>query len=232
MTSTQTPVRVVDRPSGEAHARVTRLALSMLLLAVSTPSTMAADGTRITDTNAPFLYESRADIPAPDHKLAAMISSEYRNAEDEFTRHDLFQRTKPVVDRRLREGRETERVYLLVGGRLAEYDFDKIGFPSGFTEQTYIPFDKPYQVRFTNVNDFAFIPVPMDKARALAGALRRSRGCSFTIEGKVDRATEVDRAKVLYVTAVRVEVSLESGTNVATLQIGPANQPEPKDRPD
>ena len=203
---------------------------AILLIAIPAQWGLAAEGTRITDNNIPFLYESRADVPAPDHKLAELISTEYRNAEDEFTRHDLFQQTKPVIDRRLREGRETGRVHVVVGGQLAEYDFDKSGFPSGFSDGTYIPFSSSanqwsrYQVRFANVDDFTFIRVPVDKARSLARELRRSRRCSFFIEGVIESASEADGGKVLYITVDRVEASLSSGTNVATLEFARTGQ--------
>ena len=216
------------RLSSAVSERVIHLAVAILLVVVPVPPAMAAKGVRINDTNIPFLYESRADIPAPNHKLAEMISSEYRNAQDEFTRRDLFQQTKPVIERRLREARETQRVYLRVGAQLAEYDFDKAGFPSGFGENTYINFSgeanrwSGYQARFANVEDFSLIPVSIDKARELASALRRSRKCSFVIEGGIDRAEEVNGKKVLYVAVDRVEVSLASGANVATLAIGSA----------
>ena len=46
---------------------------------------------RIKDETIAFLYEARAEIWTPDHKLAEILSVDYRNARDEFTRHDLMQ---------------------------------------------------------------------------------------------------------------------------------------------
>ena len=85
---------------------------------------------RITDGNIPFFYESRADVRAPDHQLAAIISTDYRNADDEFTRHDLFQQLKPVIESRLSQAEQDTQVYLLIGDNLGNYAFDRSAFPT------------------------------------------------------------------------------------------------------
>ena len=82
---------------------ITRIVAALLFVVAPANAAVAAEGTRITGTNIPFLYESRADVPAPDHRLAELISTEYREARDEFTRRDLFERTKPIVERGCRK---------------------------------------------------------------------------------------------------------------------------------
>ena len=79
-----------------------------------------------------------------------------------------------------------------------------------------------YQVRFSNATDFAFIPVGMEEARPLSEKLRLTRQCRFVLTGVIDGALEVGGQKVLYVTVHRLEVSLESGAPVATLELGNA----------
>ena len=180
-----------------------------------------AEDERIEDSNIMFLYESRAEIRKPDHDIAKVMSTDYRNARDEFTRYDLFQQIKPVIDKRLSEARKVKTGYLLVGGNLEDYDFNKKGFGTGFSENTYIPFDNGYAVTFINGNDIQFIPVPMEPARSLAGELRKSRRAGFTIHGEIINAKEkklrYDISKVLEFKINKLEVSLDSGTKVGTM---------------
>ena len=80
-----------------------------------------AEDVILQDENIPFFYESRAEIPAQDQKLASYISVEYRQAKDEFTRHDLFQKIKPVLDKHLQTAKQTQVVKLRVNIRIGEY---------------------------------------------------------------------------------------------------------------
>lgn len=170
----------------------------------------AAAQTRITDGNIPFLYESRAAVRAPDHRLAAILSKDYRNAEDEFTRHDLLQQIKPVIEDRLNQARQTTQVYMLIGDQLGNYDFDRSAFPTDMSENTYIRFDNGYEVRYDNADQFGFVPVPPEEARSLAGALRSSRAVTFRMEGGVARATEDWDRKIVYMRVDKIVLSLKN----------------------
>ena len=74
-----------------------------------------------------FLYEARAELRARDEELAAKGFSEYANARDEFSRHDILQRVKPIIARRLTEAAATKLVYLEVSTNIGAYDFERIG---------------------------------------------------------------------------------------------------------
>lgn len=63
-----------------------------------------------------FPYEARAGIRALDQNLAEIVSVDYRNARDEFTRYDLVQQIAPVIERRIAEAADTNAVFMLVGG--------------------------------------------------------------------------------------------------------------------
>jgi hypothetical protein len=178
---------------------------------------------RIDDKNAPFFYESRAEIPAPNNKLAEYISTDYRQARDEFTKHDLFQKIKPVLTKRLTEAKQTSSVILKVGGSLGDYDFDQKSFSTGFSDSTFIPFDNGYAVSFTNGKDIEFLPVPMDSARSLSGHLRKSRKSSFDIYGEIVGAEEKklrwNANKVIQVKITRIEVKLKSGKTIGSKKL-------------
>lgn len=179
---------------------------------------------RVTDGNILFLYESRADVRAPDHELAAIISKDYKDAADEFTRHDLLQKIKPVIERRLSEAEQTERVHLVIGSRLGNYDFERSAFPSDMSDNTYIAFDRSYRVQFDNADRFAFIPVPQEEARSLAGALRISRAVTFRVEGTISRVAEDwdsagSNQKVVYMQVDRVVLSMKNNRQIASLEV-------------
>ncbi len=188
----------------------------LLVIVISTSS--FAENTKISDENVPFLYEARADIKAPKHKLAKLISSDYRNAKDEFTRHDLFQQIDPVLDKRLTEANKIKQVLLCIGGRLDNYDFDKKSFPTGFGPTTFIPFKNGYAVTFTNPENIQYISVPIESAKKLSNELRRSRKTVFNVYGEITGTKEADldwrTKKALQVKITKIEAHLKSGTKI------------------
>ena len=174
-----------------------------------------AEDLRVNDQNIVFLYESRAEIQAPDHHIASLISVDYRRAQDEFTRYELMEKIKPVIDKRIAEAGNTSGVYLIVGSNLGEYDFERKGFPTGMGEGVFVNFDNNYTVTFVNGEALGFLPVPMESARALAGQLRRSRRAAISIYGDIVIAKEQDlnyyTKKTVELKVTRIEVELDSG---------------------
>lgn len=209
------------------HPAFRRSRHAALLAATVLVAVHVSSETRITEDNVALLYESRAAVPAPDHRLAAMISIDYHRAQDEFTRHDLFQKIEPVIRQRLGEAEATDHVLLLVLNELSEYDFERSAFPTGFGANTYFDFQAghgyslatKYRVRFANGDDLAHVPVPVDDARRLSSRLRRDRDAAYRIEGVPGRAVEERGRKTLYVTVTRVEMSLPNGPTVAVVDL-------------
>ena len=178
---------------------------------------------RVDDETVAFLYESRAEIRTPDHNLAEIMSTDYRNARDEFTRYDLMQQIAPVIERRISEAEETTLVTVLVGGQLEDYNFEQNAFPTGFSEDSFIPYDNSYAVVFINGSDLEMLPVPLESARTIAGELRRSRRAQFNLIGEIvgtreDTLNFVDR-KVLEIRITQLDVSLNSGTEVGVKEL-------------
>ena len=190
------------------------------LLGASLATNVFAEGIQITQQSVVLLYEARAEVRAPDHKLAEAISAEYRDSEDEFTRHELMQQIKPIIEKRLREAMETKNVFLLTRAYLGEYDFERRGFPTGLNMDIYwhmrhaAPHD--YIVKFKNIGNMLFLPVSVESARALAGDLREGRSVVLTLKGVVLGAREdtirYRTTKILEVDATRLEVRLEFGS--------------------
>jgi hypothetical protein len=150
-----------------------------------------------------------------------VLSVDYRNARDEFTRHDLFEKIKPALNKRLAESKQTEKIYLNVGGRLGDYDFTKKAFPLGVEEATYIPYKNGYAITFTNSKDVSYLPVPFEKARELSGSLRKDRRTTMifhcSIVGAKEQKVSWNAIKNLRVKINKLDVSLRSGEPVGDI---------------
>lgn len=188
--------------------------LGLCVMVLLAPMVFAEDIT-LSSENVPYLYESRAKIPAPDYKLAEMISVEYRGAQDEFTKRDLFKKIKPVLDERLAQGRATTEIVIHVNTTIGEYDFEKQAFPTGFNESTYLPFDNNYAAVFANVQEVAFLAMPEDKARNFSGVLRQGRkgelAIKATVVGVEEKKLDAWRSKVLKLHVKEFKLLHESG---------------------
>ena len=208
---------------GKINSARTVAAFYMFLLLFAT--TVVAEETRVDDKSIVLLYEARAEIRAPDHEIAKTLFVDYRNARDEFTRYELMEKIKPVIEKRLTTAGETTRVYLLIGAYLEDYDFGKNSFPTGFGESTFVPFDNQYAVTFVNGDELGFLPVQMESARALAGELRTNRSARFTIYGDIVGAKEQEinyrQYKTLELKAAKMEVILDSGRQVGVKDVYP-----------
>jgi len=192
------------------------------------PIASALHGTepvRLNDENIAFAYEVKAEIPAPKEELAKIISVDYRNAPDEFSGRELFLKIEPVIEKRIAEAAGIPEWFVLIGSRLNEYDFDRQGFNTGFDDTTFIPFTRNgvqrYAVMFKNVADFKFLPVPIEKAKSLSDALKRSRKCDIQVEGRIVGAKEqtlnYSVYKVVELEITRLTIKLENGTLVGTM---------------
>ncbi len=180
-----------------------------------------AESYRIDDSNALYLYESRADIKTPEEKIASFMSVEYRRARDEFTRRDLFNEIKPVLDKRLKEALSIDSVSLYVNSKLGKYDFNRNAFKTGFTENTYIAYDNGYGVIFKNAKSIEYLSVPLNHARSLADALGSSRYASFHIEAKISSVKEdpinYKTGKIIVLNITSMSATLKSGELVGAI---------------
>ena len=93
--------------------------------------------------------------------------------------------------------------------------------------------DDRYAVTFVNGEEAAFLPVPIESARALAGQLRRDRRVTLKMNGELVRAKRkgfsgydrnmgmsyTDWRKTLEVMLSSIEATMESGTVVATTEV-------------
>lgn len=193
-----------------------RLLVTTILLAVSFSAFAEnTESVLVSDDNVHYYYESRADIKATDQELAKIISVDYRNARDEFTRHDLLQKITPVLKKRLAEAKTNDKIHLRVGSKLGDYDFDKKAFPIGFGKGTFIPFKNGYVVTFENSDGLEYIPVPLDKARELSQALQRGRQITLEIDGTPVSAMEKQlnwgHHKALSIKVTKLSVTLTRG---------------------
>ena len=177
------------------------------------------EGPSLSGGNVPWMYEARANVRAPDETLAGMVSAEYREAKDEFTRHELLQRIKPVIALLIEDARATSRVHIDFRGNLGEYDFEAEGFPTTLDEGTFEWFgvadaDRFYQVVFENVGDMAVLDVPLASARRLARQLQGNRAVEYRGHGTIGRAAEEGGVRKLYMRVDRLEARLVNGSKI------------------
>ncbi|MFV0416952.1 MAG: DUF4852 domain-containing protein [Chthoniobacterales bacterium] len=170
----------------------------------------------ITQQNAAVVYEVKADIPTPAERIAEVISTDYRNLRDEFSKHEFLEKLKPTIEKRIQEAKETESFYVIVSDYLGEYDFSRKAFPTGTGPQTFIPLNK-YAVRFSNYDAIGFVSVPLEEAKKAATALKGSRHSTITYTGVIEKCTEEKLNyhiyKVIYLKVKNISIRLDkSGT--------------------
>lgn len=183
---------------------------------------------RVTDNNVMFIYESKADIPTPKKEIAKKISIDYRNAPDEFTAHELFQKIEPLIERKIAEAKKLDEIFVVIGDNLEEYDFNRKGFSTGLKSGTFIPYDNGYALQFANIDKLSFVEIPLEKAKVLAASLQKSRKCSITVYGvSVDsKEEELGRysfssevRKVVIMKAVRIIITLDNDILVVDKEV-------------
>lgn len=193
--------------------------------AVSLPPSAGPQYVNLSKDNVVFLYEARAELRVRDEELAAKGFSEYANARDEFSRHDILQRVKPIIEKRLSEAAATKLVYVDVSTNIGSYDFERRAFPTGFSEGTFIPFHRQtYAVEFANGADIEFVPVPMESARSLSRELQRTRRGAAKIYGEIEGALEKTLnytvKKTLTVRVTKIELMSPSGAVIGSKTVG------------
>lgn len=188
---------------------------------------------RLTDETVPFVYESRAKLPASDEKLAEFLSADYRNARVEFTKQELLEKIKPVIKSTLAEAKSKGEYILRVGTKLGQYDFNKKQFPSGFSSSTFIPFEirhdfgmalSRYAVIFDNIKDVENIPLPLDAAKSLSGKLQQSRAITAVVYCRIISTQEKQlnysaAYKVINAHITKVDFSSDDDALISSINI-------------
>ena len=181
---------------------------------------------RIDDVSIPFLYESGVSPEErfmDDELFAGLLSETFKRSRDEFERHDLMQKIKPVVDKRMAEAAAAKEVKLVVGSRLGDYDFEEEAFTTGLRATSFMEYELGFAVMFENGGELAFLPVTKESARSLGGELQRDRGVTITLVGEIagreHRKLNGIYKRVLYVSVNRMEVVLRSGREVGLKEV-------------
>jgi hypothetical protein len=195
----------------------------MLFLLVSVHASVQAQEVEVlTNDEVPFVYESRAKIPTSDERLALLVSSDYRNARDEFTRQELMEQIKPIIKLKLMEARANSEYLLRIGIELGQYNFTQKAFPSGFTPNTFIPFNADYGLIFNNTKDIESVPVPLEAAKALSSQLQNSRSVTAMVYCRIVNTQEKrigwrGDTKVLIAHVTRVDFLSNDDSLIATI---------------
>ncbi len=145
--------------------------------------------TRLNARNVIYYYEANSDVSTPLHVLAPLVSMDYRDSKDEFTRRDLLKDIEPNIEKEKNIARGTSRVIVKAKVKLGKYDFDRSAFETGVGSWTYISYGD-YAIAFTNGEKIEHVPLEEERARGLAEHLRKSRVAVVTIYGEVVDAEE------------------------------------------
>lgn len=197
-----------------------RFLLPLALLTQLLPAAQAVDDEdetpAITASVAPYIYDAYAAKPRGIAKIADRVSQDFRSAPDEFAQWDYLQKLTPVIQRKIKEAKETPVYKLLIGSDLDRYDFDQMAFPSGLVESSIISLKgSAYSVIFANITDFKFIPIPIEQARKHQLALRQSRSVTLHLLVKPVQLVDKDSDDHIKVRIVEFQIQLPSGEVIA-----------------
>jgi hypothetical protein len=187
---------------------------------IATAQIVRDEASVIDDSHAPFVYEAKAEIPSPPEDLAGFVSSTYRSSADEFQQHELLQKIKPVIERRIAEARATKLFVVKLGYTLPKYDFDRQGFLTPVNETSYINFNNSaYILRFTNWQEVDFIPFEESKARYLEPTLHGNRQATLRVYGTLKECREDSingsDKKVIYLEATKAVLAVGAESRFA-----------------
>jgi len=207
-------------PDERSNEALMKQFLTTLACLVVLHGVLHAEPPQITDENVAFAYEVNSEIPSPTESLVKIISRDYRNAADEFTARELFEKIKPIVAKRLDAAKSVQTWIVLIGDSLAPYDFSKASFPTKISDTMFVPFDNGYAVMFTNAPEFQLLPVPVESAKAMAHKLQNNRTIELRVEGKPvgskEKELNYSDRKVVLLEITGITIKLEDGTLVGS----------------
>lgn len=173
--------------------------------------------------NIVYYYEVNAEIPTPKVDLASIVSKDYQRARDEFTRHELFEKLKPVIEKRITAAKSNSRVIVKVDIQLPDYDFARQGFPTSLGSNPVVTFRNPYRSGYGAIleqqDKISFLPVSKALAKQLSVRLRRSRQCVVTIYGDVVKSQVMNGKKIVTVRPKKLHMALKAGNIVGKLDL-------------
>lgn len=169
-----------------AHSII--MAMLLLLSACATPKQIETSYHRpISDREAFLIYESRAEQPLPVDELAR-ICLKYDKPKDEFEEREKLAFHKNKISEYFQVLRKSDNLMVYFIEDIAEYDFDRQGFPLAINQDMFIKFDNGYALQFTNADQASFLPVAPEKAKAVSkNFIRRDFGrkCVTTIKSHI-----------------------------------------------
>ena len=193
--------------------------LVAVCLVLSFAAYSVSEEMRIDDVSIAFLYESRVsdrERYLEDEVLAGILSQEFKMSRDEFERREMMQTLGPEVKRRLADGAATSEVYLDLGVLLGEYNFEKGGFPTGWSASTYVEYDYSFAVMFDNGAAVSLFPMELEAARELARELRNNRDVVMRLRGDIvgheRRQLNRRRHRVLYINVKSMVMTTAMGS--------------------
>lgn len=83
----------------------------------------------LDDTQFRLIWLANQKTPVDFNDLAEQLDDQYRNENDTFKRHDLFERLKPNLEKKLEQLKSIRYGKIKVHENIYQYNFSKKGFP-------------------------------------------------------------------------------------------------------
>lgn len=144
----------------------------------------------LTDEKAIWVYEAYTELPTSAKKLAVFISADYANSSDEFEKHELLEKIKPLINKRVEKAKLSKSYKASFGISLSEYDFERNGFVTGVREGTFLPLGGRYACMFSDTKNVEFISMPPKEAKAMLKNIHK-RQCVIEIVGEVQEVKDI-----------------------------------------
>lgn len=125
-----------------------------------------------------FAYLALTPPPIDYEKVAASLSRDYRDQNDEFKKRDLLNSLKPGIDREITKAKEDKYYYIGIDSNpvLGKYDFDSKSFPvNAFDSETsyrYFYDNSDYKLQFSNSQKFKNLVVASEEQARTIESLR------------------------------------------------------------
>jgi Domain of unknown function (DUF4852) len=178
------------------------------------PGDARPDPLRLDALRTAFLYSKTSKTAVPWEEYGKHFE-DVRNARDEFERRDRMQAVRADLEREQKAVDGASVFVLSINGELEQYDFERKGFPTGFSDTTFVPNNlwiggPEFAVSLKNAGRFALLKMDEDQARKVAAAMREC--CEYR--------RVVFRVEVQALSAEKTSMNFTMRRNVVTKVLG------------
>lgn len=134
-----------------------------------------------------YAYYAASAMPVDFEKVAAIISPQYRNEQDEFKKHDMLAALKPGILGEIDKAKQSQYYFMQIGNNRAvnKYDFSNQTFGveelSDASTSRYFGDAYSYQLKFSNSKNFSSLKVADENTARTIESLRLQNGLRLVV---------------------------------------------------